>query len=401
MSILHTCARSRLLHGCLPTLLALCLTACGGGGSITIGTTAPVPVDTSTPGQLKSATLLTTLAPSELAKALNTSTETQIEGLVPAYGVAAYRIEYMTTGAQGQLVRASGLVGVPLKAAGAKSPVLGYQHGTIYRDAEAPSNHAQASEVALLLASVGYIVVAPDYVGYGASKGSPHPFLLAAPSAAATLDMLTAAKTWRDSVKLTDNGQLFLAGYSEGAYVSVATQRALQANSDARLASLRLTVAGDGAYNVQATLDGLRDLVRVEQPALGLLLDPGLLRSLNPVVRHEVGVAILAKLQPGNADVVFDTRFIDSYLADDVFAIAQLASVHDWKPAGPIRFFHGRADRTVPYASASSTLQAMRGRGATDVSLVDCTAVPADHLPCVPLFMGYMLGQLRGVALDL
>ena len=39
----------------------------------------------------------------------------------------------------------------PQKPAGAKSPLLSYQHGTIFRDAEAPSNNAVASEVAVVL----------------------------------------------------------------------------------------------------------------------------------------------------------------------------------------------------------------------------------------------------------
>lgn len=76
-------------------------------------------------------------------------------------------------GKYGQL-RASGLVSVPVKAAGARNPVLSYQHGTIFRDIEAPSNNAVASEVAVVMASLGYIVLAPDYVGFGASKGT-HP----------------------------------------------------------------------------------------------------------------------------------------------------------------------------------------------------------------------------------
>lgn len=52
-------------------------------------------------------------------------------------------------------MRASGLVSVPVKAAGAKSPVLGYQHATTVRDADAPGNHAVATEVAVQLALPG------------------------------------------------------------------------------------------------------------------------------------------------------------------------------------------------------------------------------------------------------
>lgn len=66
---------------------------------------------------------------------------------------------------------ASGLAAIPRKTGGLTSPVLSYQHATIKTDAEAPSNHATADEIAVLFASLGYLVSAADYVGYGTTKG--------------------------------------------------------------------------------------------------------------------------------------------------------------------------------------------------------------------------------------
>ena len=51
-------------------------------------------------------------------------------------------------------------------------------------------------------------------MGSGASKATPPPYLLPAPSAAATVDFFTAARTWRGQANVADNGQLFLTGYS-------------------------------------------------------------------------------------------------------------------------------------------------------------------------------------------
>ena len=383
-------------------LLAVCVTACGGGGAADVSK-PPVaqPAGPTGHGELKAATLLNTISVSDMVQALN-SANTRIQGLNPAYSVTSYRLEYLTSDSQGQIVRASGLVSVPVKPVGAKSPVLSYQHATTFHDADAPSNHAVAAELAVELASLGYIVLAPDYVGFGASKGTPHPYLLAAPSAAATIDFLTAAKTWRRQNNVNDNGQLFLAGYSEGAYVTMAAHRALQANNAAELQPLRLEVAGAGPYNVQVTLDALLSLVRSEQPVLGALLNPGLLRFLSASVRSDLRRELLKHLLPQDADVVINTQFIDNYLADDVQATAQLSNVHDWKPNLPVRLFHGRDDRTVPYASSLNTLQTMQLRGAGNlVSLTDCPAVPSDHIPCVPSFLAFMLAQLASQALDL
>ena len=386
--------------------LAASLAACGGGGNDDTvtdgGGTPPVrPADPEGAGQLQAATLLGTVAAADIAAAL-TSEESLAQDVVPRYAVTSYRLEYLTTDADGKAVRASGLVSVPQKAPGAKSPVLSYQHGTLFRDAEAPSNNAVASEVAVVLASLGYIVLAPDYVGFGASKGTPHPYLLAAPSAAATVDFLTAARTWRGQANVADNGQLFLTGYSEGGYVTMAAHRALQTSGSSHLQQLRMVVPGAGPYNVQATMDSLVDLVRDEQPVIGALINPGFLRYLGGSVQREVRRLLLRALMPGDADVVYDARFIDRFLNDDVPYIAEFSSVHDWKPNLPVRLYHGQDDRTVPYASSASTLQAMQQRGAGDlVSLTDCRAQPAGHMQCVPPFITFMLGQLAPVAQDL
>lgn len=394
---------SRIRRACALTLAAA-LVACGGGGAEDAANGGNPPVPPTIPedaGRLYSSTMLGTIPAVDIAAAL-ASEESLVKDVVPRYAVTSYRLEYLTTDADGKEVRASGLISVPQKASGAKSPVLSYQHGTIFKDAEAPSNNAVASEVSVVLASLGYIVLAPDYVGFGASKGTPHPYLLSAPSAAATVDFLTAARTWRGQANVADNGQLFLSGYSEGGYVTMAAHRALQASGSVHLQQLRLVVPGAGPYNVQTTMDGLVDLVRGEQPVIGALINPGFLRYLDASVRRDVRRLLLRVLIPGDADVVYDTRFIDRFLDDDVRYIAETSSVHDWKPNLPVRLYHGRDDRTVPYASSVDTLRAMQQRGAGDlVSLTDCRAQPAGHLPCVPPFITFALGQLAPVAQDL
>lgn len=150
-------------------------------------------------------------------------------------------------------------------------------------------------------------------------------------------------------------------------------------------------------------MDGLVDLVRQEQPVIGALINPGFLRYLGGSVQREVRRLLLRALIPDDADVVYDTRFIDRFLADDVRYLEEVSSAYDYKPNVPVRLYHGRDDSTVPYASSVSTLRAMHNRGAGDlVSLTECRAQPvAGHLPCVPPFITFMLGQLAPVAQDL
>lgn len=378
----------------------LCLAiACGGGGDAPPAPDAPA-AQPAGAGRLERATSLNRIARADIAAATQAA-DSRTRTLVPLYDVANHRIEYLTSDAQGQPIVASGLVSVPVKAAGARSPVLSYQHGTTFVDAEAPSNHATADEAGVILASLGYIVIAPDYVGYGVSKGAPHPYLLSAPSAAATVDLLTAAQTWRREHAVADNGQLFLTGYSEGGYATVAAQRALQASASATSAQPLAVVAGAGPYDVRVTLDTLLARVRAELPSLAPVLNPGVLRFLSAADRNRLRDELMKRLRPADADVAFDNTMLDLYLADDTAAIAQRASVHDWAPAAPLRLFHGRDDQTVPFAASTAALQAMRARGAGDLSLTECTEVPSSHIGCVPQFLVFVLGELAWHVRDL
>lgn len=385
----------------------LVLSACGGSGG---GIEPPVqplePVEppvlpVTGPGELRGSTALRLLGTREIEAAL-AAAGPKAPAVVPRYAVQTWRLNYLTVDSAGVSVEASALVCIPVKPAGSRSPVLSYQHGTTTHDAEAPSNHAVADEAAVVMASAGYIVVAADYVGYGASKGRPHPYLLSTPTAAAVNDLLTASRYWRYTQRIRDNGQLFLGGYSEGGYASVAALRALQQRQDPLFAQLQLTVAGAGPYEVDRTLDDLLAQVKTESPLLSVLLNPGFLRLLGDGDRRQVRDRLLAKSLGDDADVVFDPTFLDLYLADDVAGIEARSNVYDWKPTVPLRLYHGRDDATVSYRTSTDTLTAMQQRGAGSlVTLTDCPAKPSGHLDCVQPFWNYLLKEMGTLARDL
>jgi pimeloyl-ACP methyl ester carboxylesterase len=352
-------------------------------------------------GEFKQAVLLKTVSTADITAAMDLAGSSALRA-TPRYGVQAYRLTYVTQDGQANPILASALVTLPQKPLGALSPLLSYQHGTIKRDAEAPSNLVDTAGAEVILASLGYIVLSADYVGYGASKGAPHPYMLSGPSAAAVIDLMTAAKYWRQTQQLLDNQQLFLAGYSEGGYVTMATHRALQAGTSTHRHDIVSVVPGAGPYNVGLTLDEELKVVAQAYPLLGALLQPGFLKYLSPVDRNNVRDLLLQQLMGAEADVTFMPNFIDNYMADDRAAIQTLSDVYDWRPEAPVNLFHGRDDLTVSYKNATSTLQAMQARGAGNlVSLTDCTAQPAGHSECVPPYWRFLLATLAKVAKDL
>ena len=397
-------------------LCAAYLSGCGGGtGSVAsaalpiavpvpvavVGVPEPVPVNVVGPGQFKQAVSLKAISTGEIAAAIELAGTTGFRA-TPKYAVHAYRMTYLTQDEQGREVLASALLALPVKSADATSPVLSYQHGTITQQAEAPSNLPSLASPEVVLASQGYIVHSADYVGYGESKSSVHPYLLATPSAAAVIDMLTAAKYWRQTQRIADNKQLFLAGYSEGAYVSMATQKALQAGTSVHRPDVVSMAVGGGPYNVGRTLDEALKVVSAANPLLGGLLNPGFLKMLSDADRRNVRDALLRQLLGGASEASFSPTFIDYYLADNRAALETFSNVDDWRAAVPVNLFHGVDDRTVSYLVSSGTLQTMQSKGAANlVTLTNCIAVPAGHNECVQPFWRFMLDSLGKLAKDL
>ncbi|SDM47718.1 Prolyl oligopeptidase family protein [Oryzisolibacter propanilivorax] len=379
------------------------LAACGGGGDDD-DKQVPVPPPTPAPapqglGELLHAERLAggaSITPRVISAAL-AEDHSKVPEVAPRYSVSTWRLTYLTEDKDGTLVRASGLVALPDKGANAASPVIGYQHATTFQNDNAPSRKLEPAEPPIVLASLGYIVVAPDYVGFGESNARTHPYLQAHPTARAVLDMLTAAQTWRRQNAVADTGQLYLVGYSEGGYATMAAQREMERSGHPLLAQLQASVPGAGPYDVQATLDGLLQRVQDERPEIAWLLKPGTLRHLGSSLRAEVRRLLMRALLPGDADVDYDGRFIDLYLADRQDELKEFSSVHwGWTPTAPVYLFHGRQDQTVPFAaglSAYDTLAATRG---APVSLQECVRTqPSGHLQCVPEYFTYAIDVMQ------
>lgn len=383
-----------------PVLLAAALVACGGGDDDPA--TPEQPPENSAPGALLSGSMVNTITPAQITQAFKDPESHIQSGIVPRYSVSSYRLNYVTTDKNGAKVTASGLVSVPVKTAGARSPVLSYQHASTFRNNQAPSIKVEAVEPPLVLASLGYIVVSPDYVGFGASYGVEHPYLTSSPSSRAVIDMLSAAQTWRRQAGVADNGQLFLAGYSEGGYATMAAHRAIHQQGGELKTQLQAAVPGAGPYDVQETLDEQLDRVRKLFHPLALLIDPDHLSDASESVRNEVRRLLLRQMVPEDGDVRYQTLFMDRFLADDKAGIAAEHSVHlGWAPSVPVYLFHGRGDLTVPYSAAESARDTLRAAGAPDVTLTDCTTPKFGHLDCVPEYFRFAVDRMGRLAKDL
>ncbi len=129
-----------------------------------------------------------------------------------------------------------------------------------------PNNDAYSESglIAAMFAAQGYIVVAPNYAGYDTSPLPYHPYLNADQQSKDMIDALKAARSALGHVmasSTTDNGKLFLAGYSQGGHVAMATHKAMQALYNGGLGDLTMKVTAaapmSGPYAMAAFGDAI------------------------------------------------------------------------------------------------------------------------------------------------
>ncbi len=189
----------------------------------------------------------------------------QVTG-APACGVDFYYIKFWTAGAAGETTQSSGALMVPTGAAPACSgprPIVLYGHGTQFEKAfniadptAFTTTNGEGALIAAMFAAQGYIVVAPNFAGYDISTLGYHPFLNASQQSGEMIDALTAARTALPTTfaaSTSDNGKLFITGYSAGGYVAMATQRALEAAGQPVTAAAPMS----GPYALEALFDAV------------------------------------------------------------------------------------------------------------------------------------------------
>ncbi|MDX5419025.1 MAG: lipase family protein [Hymenobacteraceae bacterium] len=304
------------------------------------------------------------------------------------YDVAVYNMRYRTT-FQERETEASGLVALPINR-NSEAPVLSVQHGTIFQHNEAPSAMAGGLTGFELFAAGGYITLIPDYLGFGASSHLLHPYYHQQYSGLAVVDMIKAAKALyaREGIAVSD--QLFLAGYSEGGFVTLAAQKEIETNQEH---GLRVTASGAGAggYDLTEMLDDVIAGKPYSYPAYlaYVLMSYNKSYSWNRPLTdfykepYATRLAGLFNGQHSGGDInrqlttmpheLFSEQFLDGLRGGGEQALKQALqqnSFNDWVPKSPTRLYHGTADVIVPYANSANTYNRMKAGGAPNLALV-------------------------------
>lgn len=322
-----------------------------------------------------------------------------VDGISVEHPVDCYRMLY-TSGSGSDAVQLSGLLALPRGVVPRR--LVSFQHGTSTTRTAVPSQpDGTGIAAAVVFAGNGYALIAPDYPGLGDSPGK-HPYYIADSIGPAVADMIAASQR----VKGVPSAPVFLSGFSEGGWASLAALRVLESRGQHVLGSAQVA----GAY----------DLRRVSLPAalkggapshslylayaawgqaahyghsLDSVLTPEYASTVDRLFAGAEPKEILSTL-PKNPRSMFNASFLDAFDRDtahwylESFAANSLVDV---TPRAPVRLYYGSRDLDVVPEEALAAARSMRARN-VDVEAIDVGAVghDASMLAAAPLILAWL-----------
>ena len=317
-------------------------------------------------------------------------------------GIKVYKLVYKTKNTDGTEVLASGAF--LFNTTPTAKPLLSYQHGTISKETGAPSfyttNSLDSFIAGTYLATLGYVVSIPDYLGYGEDATTNHPYEHRATLASASLDMLRAAKEFsNNNAAINLNNQLFLTGYSEGGSATMALHQLIESSASNEF-TVTASAPGAGAYDKVAFAKDVtmrnEVMLNIKNYSWVIVTYNKLYANLNRplsyyfnepyatnIANQPEGEGITVDIEP-NPSKLFTQQFRDGLQNDtDTEFIAALNdnSSYDWKPTAPMTLFHGTTDQFVLF----NAFNTMTTNGASSVVLFPITGT--GHFDSVPAFV--------------
>ncbi len=186
--------------------------------------------------------------------------ETGVNGLSINYNIYTYR--YKSIDQLGKPITLSSMVAWPFIFYGwidyDPDDILLYEHYTISDDEQAPSNSFSMQTVAILMSNED-LVIAPDLIGYGASRDRVHPYVNHEITAINSIDALKAGievfNRHKNHADLEDDWGLYVAGFSQGGSSALAVHKYLDTHpSLAEQYRFKASLCCSGPYSPEHTI---------------------------------------------------------------------------------------------------------------------------------------------------
>ena len=329
-------------------------------------------------------------------------------------GADLFRMTYTTTGSDNAQDIASGLLILPDNITG-PLPIINYQHGTTDGRDDVPSNQSgQEFLLAAAFSTMGFVAYAPDYIGMGTSRGF-HPYVNAETEARASVDMLSAVKSYLTSEDIAFTDQLFITGYSQGGHAAMSAHRMIEQELSDEL-TVTASLPMSGPYDISGIMT---DILFTDQEfffpsyivysTLGLqAVNPDLFDDISEVFRPEFVDIIRPFAETGNGLGAMNRQLIDLLqqnfgsslprflLRDELLDILQNDDndpltialqendVFDWSPQAPLLMLYCEGDDQVPFENSLKADSILNLRGALDTRSMSAeSGVALDHNECI------------------
>ncbi len=320
-----------------------------------------------------------------------------ITGVKP-FGYDAYKISYSTKNIDNKEIEASGVISLPtyngtteerrellskLKSKGLSIVIV--CHSTIFSNKKAPSLKAKISNYPTVISSTysgggGFIAAIPDYIGFGDSKDILHPYLIKEPSVNAVVDMLKATIKFakQNSIKLS--GDIYISGYSQGGYVTLASLKALEE----RGYNVRVAMPMAGSYLLDYTgksllhqksylspsyiVDLLYSYATYYNIELDKLMNPKYTKNLKELLsgiydKKYIDSQLTTKLHGNNGLISpwLEQHYKSSKLQQKLIENSAIDDISNFR--AKIEFARCKADKTVPLVITQKALNILKSNG--------------------------------------
>jgi len=316
-------------------------------------------------------------------------------------GIIVYSVRYNTT-FQGEDIVASGLVVIPDEVG--SYPVISFQNGTntVYSNAPSANPLITLYQMVECVASEGYVVVIPDYIGFGASKDIFHPYLHKESTVKSIVDMLYSVREFDEDIAkdATFLNEYYLLGYSQGGWATLALLDAME-NDYSSDFTVKGCCCGAGPYDISYFNSYVLGLTTYPMPSFlayiakaysdhGFFTNPlsDLFQSsyISSIDNDFDGMHSTNQINEDLTTTIaslFKADYISGYASDSKFQSVRDAlsanSIEAWNSSVPLLFTHGTDDVYVPPVISENMHNAMISAGTSSTTCTYLTISDKDH----------------------
>ena len=313
-----------------------------------------------------------------------------IEGLKPSYGlpddfeisydIKIYSVDYKTTDPNGNEAIASGAIYIPMNTGKESLSLVSGQHGLTIQKSDVASLIPALGYLGVFGASIGYAVIQPDYLGLGNSDFPYYPVYQKS-NGKVLLDMVDGVKGFacENDIKLNDN--LFLIGYSNGGYNSIAMHEEL--SSRPRDFDIDASVVIAGYYDLEREKDFKYPEV-IETPAWAIyhsyvidktynlniidkIIQKPYVDNLDDLFSGEYSATYIDQKLTRYTEQLFTHEFLNEYetleIFDDYKKAINSNSLMNANIIGDIFLIHSKEDEVVPYGQSQNLFESIKSKG--------------------------------------